>query len=235
MVLHTSGFKSKLLKRRPLLTDRHIAARLKFSSQFLSDEIMLGIAIVFTDEKKFKYDGPNGWMFYWWHASDNPRTVHMSKDFGKFKGVMVHMAVNTAGILSLTRVRGKMNSYDWVEVVINEVIPSANIAHGDAFLYQKENASIHNQKEMISQLEENGVKFLDWPELSANLNPVENYWALLVCRVYIEGRPYDNDGSLQLAIKTETAKLTDAEILPFVNSLRSRLTEVLLQKGKYIQ
>ncbi|KAA6400916.1 MAG: putative Transposable element Tc3 transposase [Streblomastix strix] len=201
----------------------------------LSDKTVLGIANVLTDEKKFRYDGSDGWMYYWWHVSDNPGTVHMSKDYGTFKGIMLHMAISTAGILSLTRVRGKMNSCDRVEVVSNEVIPSAHIAHGDAFLYQKDNASIHNQKDMISYLEENGVKFLCWPALSHDLNSVENCWALRVRCIYAEGRSYDDDESLWLAIKAETAKLTVAEIIPFVNSFRSRLTEILLQYGKYIQ
>ncbi|KAA6359517.1 MAG: hypothetical protein EZS28_044956 [Streblomastix strix] len=87
-----------------LLTQSH--------TQIFDDETILGIAIVFIDEKKFIYDGPDGRMYYWWHVSDNPGTVHMSKDFGKFKGVMVHMAISTAGILSLTRVRSKMTAYD---------------------------------------------------------------------------------------------------------------------------
>ncbi|KAA6397418.1 MAG: putative Transposable element Tc3 transposase [Streblomastix strix] len=234
-VLHQKGFKSIRLRRRPFLTVQHINARIRFASDYLCNELLSLIPIVFTDEKKFRYDGPDGWASYWFHVTDKPGIAQMSKDYGKYKGVMVHMALSNYGILNVSRVSGKMNADQWADIVSDHVIPECNVAHGDSYLYQRDNASVHKRKDVVELFEDEGVKFLDWPVLSPDLNPVENVWALLVRKVYKNGRTFTNDSDLWQVIKTESARITALQILPFVNSFRSRLCKVLLRQGKYVQ
>ncbi|KAA6401726.1 MAG: hypothetical protein EZS28_002754, partial [Streblomastix strix] len=81
--------------------------RIKFSIEQLTEENSQKVPIVFTDEKKFRYDGPDGYNFYWQLAEDKKNNEMFSKDYNMYNGVMVHLAISDAGILSCDRITGK--------------------------------------------------------------------------------------------------------------------------------
>ncbi|KAA6403671.1 MAG: putative Transposable element Tc3 transposase, partial [Streblomastix strix] len=191
--------------------------------------------ILFQDEKKFRYDGPDGWAYYWIQLGDEKDEVIYSKDYGKFKRVIVHATISQEGLLTVDRMYGKMNAESWSGLLLSEVIPSIHAAHGTNFVQQMDKASVHKKKEIIEHLKSCGFSLLNWPAFSPDLNPVESFWALLVRRVYADGKSYTNEDELWEGIKFAAAKITTLDVKPFVDSFRRRLCAVLKRGGKYVQ
>ncbi|KAA6394965.1 MAG: hypothetical protein EZS28_009505, partial [Streblomastix strix] len=150
-------------------------------------------------------------------------------------GVMVHLAISDAGILSCDRITGKLNSDKWETLVCDSVLPSIHEQHSTDFIYQRDNASLHKGKETCEHMEKNGFVFMNWPSLSPDLNPVENIWSLLVRRVCANGVSYVDDDELWEAIQREASRVTFEEVQSYTKSYRKRLCLCLLKKGGYAQ
>lgn len=58
----------------------------------------------------------------------------------------------------------------------------------DEMIFQQGNARSHALNVTSNWLERHWIETLDWPAYSPNLNPIENLLALLVQRVYANGR-----------------------------------------------
>ncbi|KAA6355578.1 MAG: putative Transposable element Tc3 transposase, partial [Streblomastix strix] len=172
--LHIMKMKKKRPRRRPKLMERYIAKRIQFAEEFLLNDQSKKTEIIFSDEKKFRFDGPDGWAYYWNSLDEKDEDSTYSKDYRKYKGVMVHATISSAGIFSLDRLQGCITEDVWRELLLSKVLPSIHAAHGEQFKYQMDNASCHKNKETLKDLESYGFSFLDWPALSPDLNPVEN-------------------------------------------------------------
>ncbi|KAA6366572.1 MAG: hypothetical protein EZS28_037902 [Streblomastix strix] len=134
--------------------------------------------------------------YYWVQLGDEKDEVIYSNDYRKFKGVMVHATISKEGLHTVDRMYGEVNAESSSGLLLSEVIPSIHAAHGTNFVYQMDNASINKKKEIIEYLEAYGFSFLNYPALSPDLNPVENFSTLLVRRVYADGKSYTNEDVL---------------------------------------
>ncbi|KAA6360244.1 MAG: hypothetical protein EZS28_044229 [Streblomastix strix] len=173
--------------------------------------------IIFSDEKKFRYDKPDGWAYYWYSLDEKDDDSLYNKDQGKFKGVMVHATISSAGILSLDRLQGSITADVWLELLPSKILPSIHNAHGKQFKYQIDNASCYKNKETLKDLE------------------IENIWSFMVRKVYVDLVNYENEEDLQAEIQRAGRKITKKDILPLINSFKKRLTELLKRGGKNVQ
>ncbi|CAI2350277.1 unnamed protein product [Caenorhabditis sp. 36 PRJEB53466] len=76
-----------------------------------------------------------------------------------------------------------------------------------------------------------GIKDLQWPACSPDLNPVENVWGLLVRRVYRHGKQYASVQDLKDALLIEWNLVTAAELKNLVSSMPKRLFQVIQKNG----
>ena len=58
--LHRIGLKYAKTKKKITLTKKHKGARLECAKRWLTKHVDLK-KVIFTDEKRFKFDGPDGW------------------------------------------------------------------------------------------------------------------------------------------------------------------------------
>ncbi len=49
---------------------------------------------------------------------------------------------------------------------------------------------------------------MKWPARSPDLNTIEKLWEILVCRVYANGRPFNNVRDLEKTIREEWSKIS---------------------------
>ena len=71
---------------------------------------------------------------------------------------------------------------------------------GEEWIFQHDNAAIHNASITKKYLLEQKIRLLDHPACSPDLNPIENLWGLIVTKFYEGGWQYSAIFELKNAI-----------------------------------
>ena len=97
-------------------------------------------------------------------------------------------------------------------------------------VFMQDGAPIHTASPTMTFLRKKKVRMLEqWPARSADLNPIENLWALVQKKVSDRG-PQDAE-ELEAFVKAEWAKVSQATINKYVLSFRSRVQRVKGAQG----
>jgi hypothetical protein len=184
---------------------------------------------VFSDEKKFNLDGPDGFKYYWRDMRQPAQSFVRRQNGGG--SVMIWGAFSARGKSELAILRGRQNSGHYVYTVSEYMLPFAHSNHGVDFVFQQDNASIHASRETTSFLQEMKVDTMVWPARSPDCNPIENVWSVMAARVYAHGRQYRTVGELEVAIMAAWASIEQKYLLKLVESMPRRCLAVIKQKG----
>ena len=95
------------MNTKPMMKTVHIRKRLNFTRQCM-DYGSKWETILFSDEKKFNLDGPDGFKYYWHDLRKEPK-YYSKRAFG-FGSVMVWAAVGHGGKTEIVFQNGKLNS-----------------------------------------------------------------------------------------------------------------------------
>ena len=71
---------------------------------------------------------------------------------------------------------------------------------GEEWLFEQDNTAIHNASIIKKYLLEQKIRLLDHPACSPDLNPIENWWGLIVTKVYEGDRQYSAISELKNSI-----------------------------------
>lgn len=188
--------------------------------------------IVFSDEKKWNLDGPDGSRGYYHDIRQEPLTC-TKRNFGG-GNVMTWAAFSAEGCLEIQIVSSRMKSADYIEVLEKALIPFLNGQDTEEWIFQQDNARIHVSRETKRWFTAKGVQVMEWPACSPDLNPIENLWGILSQRVYANNRQFNSILELIRAIKAEWCRIEPGIITNLIGSMIKRLNDVLLKGGDFI-
>lgn len=213
----------------PRLLPRHKNARLRFAEKhrFWDDEWS---TVVFSDEKKFNLDGPDG-SGNCWQDKRKKKPTRESRNFGGGT-VMVWAGISQAAKTPICFISTKMNSEMYCELLEEVLIPFTEEFMDENVIFQQDNASCHAAKNTKNFLKAHNIPVMDWPACSPDLNPIENAWGILSQAVFAQGRTYENAKQLRKAIIDEWAKITPNILKSLITSMPRRLEEVIMKKGE---
>lgn len=221
-------------KKKPHLKEVHKAKRIEWARNKIGwDEKWKNI--VFSDEKKFNLDGPDGFACYW-HDLRKDEVVFSKRHTGG-GSLMIWGAFSFYGKASLRIITTTMDQYVYQEVLSDHLLPFLDdiplLAARDA-VFMQDNARIHTACSTIEWLKNNQIQVMDWPAYSPDLNPIENVWGILARRVYVNGKQFDTIPELKSAVIDAWDKLTSEDLKPFILSMKNRVADVLIKRRETI-
>ena len=188
--------------------------------------------VVFSDEKKFNLDGPDG-LAYYWHDIRREKQYFEKRQQGG-ESVMVWGAISYYGVNQLAILEGKQDSAAYCRTLEDHLLLFAAETLGETWTFQQDNASIHRSKVTKKWFKDHKVDVLAWPAKSPDLNIIENVWGQLVRAVYPNGKQYHSRNDLIWAIGTAWFELSESYLQKLYRSIPRRLYKVLESKGKSI-
>lgn len=227
VMANSEVLKHEKMKKRPRMTDDHKARRLTLCKDWLETG-QDWTRVIFSDEKKFNLDGPDGYAYYW-HDIRKDEKVFSSRVQGG-GSVMIWGCIGyNFGRLALVTTR--MNAERYTEILESELLPFAPEIGGPTWQFQQDNASIHDAAFTRQWFVQQGVTVIPWPSCSPDLNPIENVWGLLARKVYVGHGPYRTVEELQAAIWNCWNQMDPLYFQKLIDGQRRRLIRVIEKQG----
>lgn len=221
-------YKWTKMAKKPPLTQTHIESRLKFAKTHMTwDEEWKHV--IFSDEKKFNLDGPDG-LKYYWHDLRRKHSVTMSRNFGGGT-IMVWAAFSYFGKTPICFISTKMNSAYYITLLEEVLIEYGETMPHQDWIFQQDNAAVHSSKVTKQWFQEKNIAVMSWPARSPDMNPMENLWGILSREVYGNCKQYNNITELKTAIKNAWSRISDETVQKLVCSMKNRVFELITNKG----
>lgn len=214
---------------QPALTKRHKDQRVAWAG----DRALWGerqwAAVVFSDEKKWNCDGPDGLRYQWEDKrSDVQPNVRRHSGGGS---IMVWAAFCGTSKSALKFLSGKIDSAKYISTLRTHLQPLIDTS---THIFQQDNAPCHSSRQTKEWLAANNIEVMPWPAYSPDLNPIENLWGLMTQRVYAGGRQFDDVEELRTAVAAAWDAVSPEELTTLVQSMQRRCVKVLKCQGAYI-
>ncbi len=229
--LHQSGLYGRVARRKPLLSARHMKARMEFAKKHLKDSKMVTNKIIWSDETKIELFGLNSKRYVW----RKPGTAHHLSN-------TVPTVKHGGGSIMLWGCFQLQGQDDWLQSRERWMRPSTGISWtknllqsaqdlrlGRRFTFQQDNDPKHTAKITTEWLHNNSMTVLEWPSKSPDLNPIEHLWRDL--KMAVHQRLPSNLTELERICKEEWQRIPKSRCEKLVASLPKRLMAVLNQKG----
>uniref|UniRef100_A0AAQ4NQU8 Transposase Tc1-like domain-containing protein n=1 Tax=Gasterosteus aculeatus aculeatus TaxID=481459 RepID=A0AAQ4NQU8_GASAC len=174
--LHKSGLFGRVARRKPLLSKKHMTARLEFAKKHLKDSQTMRNKILWSDETKIELFGLNAKRHVW----RKPGTAHhLTNTIPTVKhgggSIMLWGCFSAGGTGRLVRIEGKMNAAMYRDLLDENMLQSAlDLRLGRRFIFQQDNDPKHTAKITKEWLRHNSVNVLEWPSQSPDSNPIEH-------------------------------------------------------------
>lgn len=215
-------------KRAPLLTAKHQLDRKNWATEW-NQRLADFLRTIFSDEKRFNLDGPDGLQYYW-HAIGNELETYYSRQHGG-GGFMVWAAFSKKGKTDLVFLEGKQKAVDYIRTLENHLLGYIKSHDSTEFIYQHDGATPHTAKKTKKFLKDEGIDVMSWPARSPDLNPMENLWGIMVQRVYDGGKQYATLAELKVALQKAWDDIDQKTLDDLLASMPNRLTQCIELKG----
>jgi len=128
------------LKRKPVLSDLHKAKRIDFAKRYMD----LGEKwkyVIWSDEKKFNLDGPDGYNYYW-HSLGEDAPVLSRRAMGGGR-VMIWACFDFFEASEITFIEGSIDSGKYQNVLASHLLPFIASRNNPDAVFQQDNARPH--------------------------------------------------------------------------------------------
>ena len=220
--------KFKKMKKKPLLKIIHKQRRLEWAK----DKLTWGEKwkdVIWSDEKKFNLDGPDGFAYYW-HDLRKEELVFSKRHSGG-GSLMIWACFNSHGKSTLAFVSSNQNQFEYQEHLSGHLLPFLSEYGRENAVFQQDNCRCHIARSTLQWLEARNIQIMTWPANSPDLNPIENLWGVLVRRVYVGGRQFNSVDELKISVIRCWEELGENVLENLISSMPERVYQVIYAHG----
>ena len=232
--LQNSALVSQKRLSRLELTARHKEARMTWAMSHCHWRSLQWKRVVWSDEASFHLKEKDGRLRVWVRSGEK---VKDRFSFPRIQGgggrLLIWGAIWIGGRSELHIQQENMDSNRYVDVLERLVCPLA-FQLGDPsedWLFMDDNARPHRSRVTNDFKSMAGLRTIPWPARSPDLNPIENVWSMMKRNVRRKLQPGDTLEQLRFLLETEWRDLQQSVVDSIVESMPSRVSDVLKLKG----
>jgi hypothetical protein len=120
----------------------------------------------------------------------------------------------------------------YVSILQTQLLPAAQNMYGNNWRLQQDNDPKHTSRVAKDFIKENGIRTINWPSNSPDLNPIENMWHLI--KNNVEKRLSKNIDELKKFMTEEWDAIPETTVKNLVSSMKKRCELVLEENGDRI-
>lgn len=221
-----NGLKYRLRRCKPLLTELHKTARLRFAN--CRRERGYWSRVIWTDEASFAlYSNTRGeWVRDGEEATPRQTTKWPTR-------IRVWAGISSKGKTPLIRIPKSLNAAEFEKLLQDDLLPLMRNIYAneeESFVLMQDGDGTHTAKRVKKMLEEEGIEqLLPWPAHSPDLNPIENAWAMI--ERHLQTVNPTTERGLWKAMQDGWAKVGEGALLQLTGSLPRRLQAVKDAQG----
>lgn len=166
--------------------------------------------VIFSDEKKVNLDGPDGFRYYFHDLRKEEKFLSKRKMGGG--SIMVWAPIGFLNKGEITFLPRRVNAEAYKNILEEAKIEFLGMA-GENYIFQQDNAPVHNARTIKSWFQDHNIETLSWPALSPDLNIIENV------------------DELKIAILSSWEDIGQEEVQNLNRSLPNRMFEVIHNRG----
>jgi transposase len=224
--LNEAGAKYNRPMSKPLLTKHHQERRLKWARDHQNTDWN---QVIFCDETTIRLNSVKGMV---WNLPGKKKIVRTVKHPIK---VNVWGCFSSKGFGRIVCFPQNLDAKLMCSIYRYGLLPTAYKQFGrdsTSWKLQEDNDPKHMSKLATNWKEEKGIERIDWPSMSPDVAPIENVWQLL--KMKLRKKNISNYQSLVSAIKREWKALPHELAIKLVDSMKSRIFEVVESHGDFI-
>jgi transposase len=227
---------ARVKAKKPLLRPRHIKQQLDFAYKYQHWTEEDWARVIWSDETKINRLASDGRQWVWKKAGAPLTAQHVTPTV-KFGGgsVMIWGCMTVHGVGLMCRIEGKMDASLYEEIMEDELQGTVDFYGMDRedLIFQQDNDPKHTSKRAQNWFKDNGIKVLDWPAQSPDLNPIEHLWSHLKFHLAAYPTAPSSMEELWRRVEAEWEKIPKEECLKLINSMPRRVAALLKAKGGY--
>ena len=189
--------------------------------------------VAFSDEKKFNFDGPDGFTYYSHDLRKVPQYFSKRQQGGG--GITIWAAISYNSVSNLGVINGTLDSNKYCQLLMKCLLPFASEECPTNWIFQQDNASCHSSNFTKQFLFDSEVDVLPWPARSPDLNIIENLWGILARAVYKDNKQFGSKQELKEAIQKAWNNIPITTIHNLYDFMHKRCTDVIERKGRKIK
>lgn len=234
--LNNARLRARRPVKRPLLSDRHIAARLQWARDHMGWNIRSWKRVHWSDESRFLLKPIDGRVRVWRQRGTAYNQEHVlgTTAFGG-GGVTVWGCFSLNCKLELYVLNGTLTGQKYLDQILRPLIVEHFDAHplGDRPILMDDNARPHRARVVQDFLQQESIDVLPWPAMSPDMNPIEHVWDFIGKNLNARTPRCQNIQELRAALIQEWQNFPQRRLRRLVHSMRRRIRDLNGNGGGY--
>lgn len=232
--LRAHDFVIEKLKKRPLLRAANVEKRMSFACENVGKDPGVFDNILWSDEVRVQAY-PNHRIIIAWRREDLEHVPELINPQVQGGGISVTFwgCFSASGTGPLVPLDGMMNSQRYMGILHDYVKPEID-ARGGRCVFMQDNASTHKSRIVMECIRNLGIRVLEWPPQSPDLNPIEHLWAILKHKLYTANHSFASKADLISKVLEIWALFPTELCKRLSSSVPGRLERVIERDGRTI-